>query len=122
MEALPAHFRELMENVIISVQAQPDPDLLEEMEAEELFGVYLGVPLTERSFGDPYLLPDQILIFQEPLEAACESEEELQEEIRVTLVHEVGHFFGLSEDEIEETLEEPHWARKEARRKAREGA
>lgn len=107
-----------MENVIISVEPVPEQDLLDEMEVDDLFGVYIGTPLTERSFGDPYMLPDQILIFQEPLEAACESEEELQEEIRVTLIHEVGHFFGLSEDEIEQTLEEPHWARKEARRSA----
>lgn len=109
-----------MENVVISVQPVPDPDLIDEMETDDLFGIYIGTPLTERSFGDPFLLPDQILIFQEPLEAACESEEELQEEIRVTLIHEVGHFFGLSEEEIEETLEEPHWARKEARRQGRE--
>lgn len=113
IETLPLEFQERLDNVVISVQQGADSSLLEELEAEELFGVYIGTPLTERGYHDTFLLPDQILLFQGPLAAACETEEELTEEIRVTLVHEIGHFFGLSEDEIEEALEKPHRARKE---------
>lgn len=97
--SLPDRFQSLMENLVIAVEDEPDEELLEEMQAEELLGVYLGTPLTERALGDTYL-PDQILIFRRPLMRMCQSREELQAEIRTTVVHEVGHFFGLSEEEI----------------------
>lgn len=97
MEDLPVEFRRHLDNVVISVQdeAEDDPDLL---------GIYIGQPLTERSLDQLVILPDQIILYQRPLEAACESEEELVEEIRITVVHEVGHFFGLSEEEIVDIL------------------
>lgn len=98
---LPEHFRKWLENVVIAVQDEPSAELLEELEADELLGVYLGVPLTERHPDDLYQLPDQILLFRGPLVRACETLEELEEEVRVTVVHEVAHFFGLDEDEIE---------------------
>ena len=71
-------------------------------EDEELFGVFEGVPLIERSVTSPPLLPDSILLFQEPLEAACETIEQLEEEIEVTVVHEVAHFLGMSEERLAE--------------------
>jgi predicted Zn-dependent protease with MMP-like domain len=114
LASLPEQFQQLMENVIISVQQYADQELLDEMEADELLGLYVGTPLTERHFDDTFMLPDQILLFQGALEDACQDEQELEEEIRVTLIHEVGHFFGLSEEEIEEALEAPHRARKQA--------
>lgn len=114
LESLPTNFRDLLQNVVISVQDYASPELLEEMGEDELLGLYLGVPLTERHFNDSFLLPDQILLFQGALEDACQTEEELEDEIRVTLVHEVGHFFGLSEDEIEESLEAPRRARRDS--------
>lgn len=117
IETLPSHFRELLQNVVISVQDYASDELLDEMEEDELLGLYIGTPLTERHFDDSFLLPDQILLFQRALEDTCETDEELEEEVRVTLVHEVGHFFGLSEDEIEETLEAPRRARLESRAK-----
>lgn len=112
VESLPEEFKGRLQNVVISVEPYADPELLDGLEPEELFGLYIGTPLTERNLDDTFLLPDQILIFQAALEAACESEEELESEIRVTLIHEIGHFFGLSEEEIEDALEAPHRARK----------
>ncbi len=100
IESLPDQFRDRLENVLITVQDEPEPELLEEMESDSLLGIYLGVPLTDRSLEDPYQVPDQIILFQHPLEDFCETEEELIEEIRITVVHEVAHFFGLEEDEI----------------------
>ncbi len=114
LDSLPPDFRLRLKNVVISVQDYASDDLLEEVGEDELLGLYIGTPLTERGFEDSFLLPDQILLFQGALEDACESEEELEDEIRVTVIHEVGHFFGLSEDEIEEALEAP-------RRRARGG-
>lgn len=100
VDSLPPEFMEYLENVLITVQDEPAPELLEETDSDSLLGIYLGVPLTERSLDSPYEMPDQIILFQGPLEDFCETEEELIEEIRVTVVHEVGHFFGLDEDEI----------------------
>lgn len=106
LAGLPEEFRARLDNVLITVQDEPDPDLLEEMESETLLGIYLGTPLTERSLDAPFQFPDRIILFQGPLEDYCDTEEELIEEIRVTLVHEVAHFFGLEEDEIVEILGE----------------
>lgn len=103
--SLPERFRRLMDNLVIAVEDEPDEELLEEMDTDELLGIYLGTPLTERALGETYL-PDQILIFQGPLERMCATPEELHEEIRITVVHEVGHFFGLNEAEIVEILGE----------------
>ena len=69
---------------------------------ETLFGIFEGVPLTERSVTEPPLYPDTILIFQEPLEEACDTSEELEEEIEITVVHEVAHFVGMSEERLAE--------------------
>jgi predicted Zn-dependent protease with MMP-like domain len=69
---------------------------------ETLFGIFEGVPLTERSITEPPLYPDTILIFQEPLEEACDTVEELEEEIEITVVHEVAHFVGMSEERLAE--------------------
>lgn len=110
--SLPVDFGDRLSNVVISVQDYASDEMLDEMEEDELLGVYIGTPLTERGYSDSFLLPDQIILFQGALEDACQTDEELEDEIRVTLVHEVGHFFGLDEDEIEEALEAPRRARK----------
>lgn len=68
---------------------------------DTLFGLYEGVPLTERGFDSP-LYPDTIWIFQNPLEDECETEDELLEEIKITIVHEIVHFFGIDDDHLEE--------------------
>jgi len=70
--------------------------------ANELFGIFEGVPVTERSVTSPPLFPDTILLFQEPLEALCETLEELEEEIEITVVHEVAHFLGMTEERLAE--------------------
>lgn len=101
---IPPEFRKNLENVQIMVQPYPSRELLSEMgfsPDEELFGVFSGVPLTERSLTDPPLYPDTIYIFQEPLEAYCLSREELIKEIEITVVHEIAHFMGFDEDELD---------------------
>lgn len=102
---IPEEIRMYLDNILISVQPRPSVDMLAEMgmEADEpLFGVYLGVPLTERSLIDPPLYPDVIHIYQEPLEAFCTSREELIAEIEITVVHEIAHFVGFSDEELEQ--------------------
>ena len=69
---------------------------------ETLFGLYTGTPLTERSSSYGMVLPDKITLYQRSIEEVCRTKGEIQEQIRTTLLHEIGHHFGLSEDELEE--------------------
>ncbi len=108
---IPTRFRRRMRNLAIIVEDEPDEQLLDDMEVPEgetLFGVYHGVPLTERTWDYGNRLPDQITLFQGPLERASEDEDDLVTAIGETLIHEVGHYFGLGEDELE-AIEDQYW-------------
>lgn len=105
LATVPETFRPYLENVVVDVELMPDAAMLREMEmddADDLLGVYLGTPLTDRSVEAPVPLPDRIVIFQRNLEAMCRNRRELVEEIRLTVLHELGHHFGLDEDELDE--------------------
>ena len=105
IEELPEEFQTKLQNVAIIVEDYPHEDLKQRIglsEDDTLFGLYEGVPLTERGFFDAPLYPDRILIFQGALEDECDSPEELKEELKTTLVHEVAHFFGIDDDYLEE--------------------
>ena len=102
---IPEEIRDHLDNILVSVQKRPSRELLEELgipDDETLFGVFQGTPLAERSVTEPPLFPDAIFLFQEPLLAACESIEELEEEIEITVVHELAHFLGFSEEDLVE--------------------
>ena len=111
LASLPRRFRDAMQNLVIVVEDEPAAALLREMEIEPpdtLLGLYQGTPLTERGWGYGNALPDRILIFQGPHERDAEDEDDLVASIGETLIHEIGHYFGLSEDEIQE-IEEKYW-------------
>ena len=103
---IPAEIRDRMENVVIAVETRPSRRLLKDMgyaPDETLLGVYDGASLADRSFfSSPPLGPDTITVFQEPLEEMCETLPELEREIEITVVHEVAHFLGISEERLEE--------------------
>jgi predicted Zn-dependent protease with MMP-like domain len=102
---IPKEIRRHLDNILITVQKRPAPEMLEEMgypPDEPLLGIYWGVPLNERSVAEPPLYPDTIFIFKEPLEEMCATLEELAEEIEITVVHEVAHFLGMSEERLAE--------------------
>jgi predicted Zn-dependent protease with MMP-like domain len=104
LEAIPADFRAHLERVRLEVMDWPEPELLASLgldPGEELYGVYVGTPLTERG-ADPGLLPDRILIFRGPLEADFPDPDQLAEEIAITVMHEVAHAFGIGEERLEE--------------------
>jgi predicted Zn-dependent protease with MMP-like domain len=108
---IPRRFRKAMKNVAVVVEDDPPPHILEELEIEppdSLFGLYQGTPLPERSWTYGNALPDRISIYQRPIEEACEDEEEIMECVAETVIHEFGHYFGMSEEEIEE-IEEKYW-------------
>ena len=108
---IPKRFRREMKNLALVVEDEPTPDLLAEMEVEDgdtLYGLYQGTPLPERTWGYGNNLPDKITLFQNPIEEDCEDEDEVRAVIGETLIHEVGHYFGMSEEEIEE-IEARYW-------------
>lgn len=106
LETIPGPFRERLENVEVVIEDEPSDELIRgvglDPEVDTLFGLYEGTPLPEREHNYGMTLPDRILLFYGPLTDAFPSESELVEEIRTTVVHEVAHFFGLDDDEIED--------------------
>ena len=108
---IPKRFRREMKNLALVVEDEPSLALLEEMEIEppdSLYGLYQGTPLPERTWAFGNALPDKITLFQRPIEEDCDDEDEMRAVIGETLIHEVGHYFGMSEEEIEE-IEERYW-------------
>lgn len=111
IDTIPRRFRKHLENLAVIVEDVPPADLLAEMGIEPpdtLFGLYHGTPLTERTWDFGNALPDCITLYQVPIEEASDDEDELVVTIGETLIHEVGHFFGLSEEELE-TIEDTYW-------------
>jgi predicted Zn-dependent protease with MMP-like domain len=111
IKLIPQRFRREMRNIAVVVEDEPSTDLLEEMEIEppdSLYGLYQGTPLPERAWGYGNTLPDRVTIFQKPIEEDCEDDDDVRAVIGETLIHEVGHYFGLSEEEIE-AIEERYW-------------
>jgi len=104
LESLPGPFKARLDNVAVLIEDWPSEELLDSLGMgpdETLMGYYEGTPLTEYGREYDMRLPDRILIFQGPIEEACRSRREIAEEVRKTVMHEVGHFFGLGEDQVE---------------------
>ncbi len=111
LREIPRRFRKAMRNVAVVVEDEPPQEILDDMEIEEgdtLYGLYQGTPLPQRGWGYGNNLPDRISIYQRPIEESCEDEDEIRDCIAETVIHEFGHYFGLSEEEIEE-IEEKFW-------------
>ncbi len=102
LASLPSRLNAAVKNVAISVEDEPGADDLEILEDDddgELLGIYRGVALTERSHDMP-LLPDEIAIFRGPISRVTRSRAEAVAEVRETVIHELGHYFGLHDDEL----------------------
>jgi predicted Zn-dependent protease with MMP-like domain len=111
LRGIPRRFRQRFSNLAIIVEDEPSEELLASMgidPPDTLFGLYRGTPLPSRSWDYGNVLPDTISIFQGPIEDACDDEEEIIGTIAETLIHEVGHYFGMSEEEIE-AIESQYW-------------
>ena len=111
LREIPPRFRREMKNVAVVVEDEPPEHVLDEMEIgpdDTLFGLYQGTPLPERGWGYGNALPDRISIYQGPIEDACDDDDEIRECVAETVIHEFGHYFGMSEEEIEE-IEEKYW-------------
>lgn len=111
LSTIPARFREALVNMAIVVEDEPSPLQLSEAGIEPpdtLMGLYEGVPLPERQWAHGNTLPDKVTLFQLPIEDVSDDEDDMVIAIGETLIHEIGHYFGLSEEEIEE-IEERYW-------------
>ena len=105
LDDLPEEFAERLDNVAVVVEDEPDPEDLVAMgldpedDRDELFGLYQGTPLIERDSGYADL-PDRVVIYRGPILRSCDTRREVLDEIRDTVVHELGHHFGLDDDEM----------------------
>jgi predicted Zn-dependent protease with MMP-like domain len=102
---LPPPFARFMEQVPVEIRDRPNRRELRSVgldDDELLLGLYVGRPLTERGVEDTGAMPDVIYIFQEDVELATDSEAELVREVRTTVLHEIGHLFGMDEDQLDE--------------------
>ena len=104
LDSLPKRFADLVENVVITVEDEPGADDLDGIEDggdgdSELLGIYRGVPLIERTEYQPEL-PDEIVIFRGPINRMTRTRSEAVHEVRETVIHELGHYFGLDDEEM----------------------
>ncbi len=106
LESLPKRFADLVENVVIAVEEEPSDEDLDcidddgdDADDSELLGIYRGVALTERTH-DMQLLPDEIAVFRGPINRVTRTRQEAVHEVRETVIHELGHYFGLDDDEM----------------------
>jgi predicted Zn-dependent protease with MMP-like domain len=94
LDSLPAEFARLMTNVAVLVEPGPGP--------RGLLGLYEGIPLTSRTTNYAGVMPDRITIYQQAICAICDTEAEVVDQVRRTVIHEVGHYFGISDERLRE--------------------
>jgi predicted Zn-dependent protease with MMP-like domain len=111
---LPDDFREKMENVAVFVQDYPTGDMLKKFGRDGLLGVFIGVPLTAQSWEGGYH-PHRIILYQKNIEAHSRDDYEIKEHIFTTVIHEVGHYFGIGEKRIRELQGLPPEPRRRAK-------
>ena len=105
LRRLPRPFRERLKNIAVVVEDWADEETLEDMGIEPpdtLYGLYRGIDLTRRDTSYGNVLPDTIHIYQGPIEEDCGDAEEMAELVRDTVIHEIGHYFGLDDDTMED--------------------
>ena len=103
LDALPAWVHALLSNVQVVVEDAPTPEQLQSVDLPEddaLLGLYEGIPQTERTSDYGLVLPDKITIFRLPILEFCESKDEIMDEVRQTVVHELAHHFGIDDDRL----------------------
>jgi predicted Zn-dependent protease with MMP-like domain len=103
LDSLPDEILSWLDNVAVVVANTPTPDQLDQAglgPRDLLFGLYVGVPKTRRGFTYGEIVPDKILIFQQPIEQVCRTPHQIRKCVRQTVLHEIGHHFGLNEEQL----------------------
>lgn len=106
LDDLPAQFAERLKNIAVMVEARPSRDVAAEL-GGDILGLYQGASEMEQSPMAPYELPEIVVIYQENIEAVCGTDDEIVDEVRKTVIHEIGHHFGLSDEQMEAWEAEP---------------
>jgi predicted Zn-dependent protease with MMP-like domain len=103
LDSLPAEFRQHIENVAVLVEDRPEqePPSAPGEAKRLLLGVFHGVPLTARSSFQSFTPPSEIVLYQKNIEAVCRSDDEIRQQVRYTVIHEFGHYFGMTEEQLE---------------------
>ncbi len=102
---IPKPLAQYLRNITVDIEPMPDARTCQEMEVDDprdILGVYHGTPLTERSVEQVVQMPDRITVYQRNIERICRTRRQIVEQIRTTVFHEVGHHFGLDEDDLDE--------------------
>lgn len=110
LDSLPARFKQRLENIVVLVEDVPPQQRRSARrrprklaaDRQLLMGVFQGVPRTEKSVFDLPMGPDRVVLYQRNIEAVCATEAELRREIRLTVIHELGHYFGMDEDQLKD--------------------
>jgi predicted Zn-dependent protease with MMP-like domain len=120
LERLPGKFRNKLRNIMIEIEDEPSEELLDDMGIKDgaLYGLYQGVPLTEREWNFGNVLPDRIVIYQGPIERDAANNAEVEEIVLDTVVHEIGHYFGFDDASLY-SIEDEKARKKEGRKKRR---
>jgi predicted Zn-dependent protease with MMP-like domain len=107
LRKLPRRFKKKLANISVEIEDQPSRELLNDMgiRSGTLFGLYQGVPLTQREWNYGNMLPDRIVIYQRPIESVASSPEEIEQAVADTVIHEIGHYFGFTDKELREMEE-----------------
>jgi predicted Zn-dependent protease with MMP-like domain len=102
LRRLPRRFLDALQNIAVEVEREPSEDVLDDLGIEDgtLYGLYQGTPLTEREWNYGNVLPDRIVIYQGPIERTSRSAEEIEDIVRETVMHEIGHYFGFDDDTL----------------------
>jgi predicted Zn-dependent protease with MMP-like domain len=94
LDGVPAPLAALLDNVVVLVEDEPPPG------SEEVLGLYVGTPLTERGSTYTFVAPDQVFVFRGPLLRMCADIAELADEVAITVVHELAHHFGIDDEQL----------------------
>ncbi|HOA72645.1 MAG TPA: metallopeptidase family protein [Phycisphaerae bacterium] len=102
LASIPDGFHRYLQEIVVDVEDMPDDEICEELGVDPrgLLGLYQGVPLTERSVSAPYQFPERITLYRRNIERMCRTRRQMVEQIRKTVLHEIGHHFGLSEQHL----------------------
>jgi predicted Zn-dependent protease with MMP-like domain len=102
LRRLPRKFLDALQNIAVEIEQEPSEDILDDMgiESGTLYGLYQGVPLTEREWNFGNVLPDRIIIYQGPIERDARSPEDIEAIVLETVMHEIGHYFGFDDDAL----------------------
>ncbi len=101
LDSLPQEFRDRVRNVAVLVEDLPSGQHAQES-GHLLLGLFHGIPTTRKSVFDLTLGPDYVVLYQKNIEAICSNETEIREQIRLTVIHELGHYFGMDEEQLKD--------------------